>query len=388
MEDIFSSTTLIDSARREKLKEQFFRLIIGVLKNRFLTFDKKKVSLAPNSEAHRSIISFLLLTQNEKALSQGLSDIFDEIRQIKSDDDADSDKDRNDNGEGTGNENNGNSASGDEDEMAAAALVLQTNEDDSMTFRAQFLEYFSRLTDNSQDSYEMNCDLKAFLTIIFFEIGVFWDVRLWSSRDVSKIEKYCNLKLVDLTVIDNFGQSLFHFAASLDTSEILNMLLPLDNDVSKYINKLGHSVTDEAIKHGQWSNVQQISLAPMGSSMKNQAKNEQKRIETSRGVVDKFLKQRAVMCKDKEDLLLEELLLTVIELIKQKAPISDSMLLLSWKYETSKNSNENENRLWIVIKATLEDVLQHSKNKRKWIWFQKYIFNSIVTLHFLFSWWW
>ena len=128
----------------------------------------------------------------------------------------------------------------------------------------------------------------------------------------------------------------------------------------------------------------QISLAPMGSSMKNQAQNEKIRIETERGIVDQFIKMRKKINSknndnnDKEDELLEQLLLTVIELIKEQLAISDSMLLLCWKYEISKHSNINDNRLWKVIEETLNDVLKHSKNKRKWIWFQKYIFKSIV----------
>ena len=78
------------------------------------------------------------------------------------------------------------------------------------------------------------------------------------------------------------------------------------------------------------------------------------------------------------DSLLENLLLTVIKLIEQQLAISDDILNICWKYEMDKNPNEKENRLWNVLKNTIEYVLDNSKNKRIWIWFKSCIFQSVI----------
>ena len=99
---------------------------------------------------------------------------------------------------------------------------------------------------------------------------------------------------------------------------------------------------------------------------------KEKRIESKRGIASQFLKQRQSMGYDiDDDTLLEQLLLTVIKLIEQRLPVSDDMLMVCWKYEMEKHNNEKENRLWNVIKTTVEHVLDHSKNKRNWIWYVK-----------------
>ena len=72
---------------------------------------------------------------------------------------------------------------------------------------------------------------------------------------------------------------------------------------------------------------------------------------------------------ESDDELLEQLLLTVIKLIEQRLPLSDDMLLVCWKYEMLKNGNRNKNRLWNVLITTIKYVLDHSKNKRNWIWY-------------------
>ena len=134
----------------------------------------------------------------------------------------------------------------------------------------------------------------------------------------------------------------------------------------------------------------------MGNKMKNQAKDEEKRIESKRGIVSQFLNERRLMKapqsndnggggasgKDRfDDQLCEQMLQTILNLLKKKLPVSDDMMLLVWTYEMKRsNGNEKENRLWNVLKTTIEDVLDHSKNKRNWIWFKNNIFGSMVCV--------
>ena len=48
-----------------------------------------------------------------------------------------------------------------------------------------------------------------------------------------------------------------------------------------------------------WGIVQEIALAKMGARMKVQAKNEETRIESKRGIVYQFLKERNGICAAK-----------------------------------------------------------------------------------------
>ena len=239
-------------------------------------------------------------------------------------------------------------------------------------------------------------ELQTFLAIVFLEIGLYWTIRKKICNDYKSArvatmkrteeaiifgDKYSNLKLIDLCICDDFGQTLYHVATTFDNSNIFHIFTKLDSNVSKYKNKLGKTASDEAIKLGQWSIVQQISLAKMGSGMKSKAKNEEKRIEARRGIVSQFLKQRKIMLNrdnSDRDLLLEELLLTMLKLIDIKAPISDDMLLLVWNYEMRKHPTKLENRLWNMLESTVKDILTKPKNKRNWVWFSKYLLNSVI----------
>ena len=66
-------------------------------------------------------------------------------------------------------------------------------------------------------------------------------------------QKCSKLNLIELRGRDDFGQTLLHFSAGLDNTDLLNVLLTVDGDLTKYTNKLGESAGDEGLKHGQWS---------------------------------------------------------------------------------------------------------------------------------------
>ena len=292
----------------------------------------------------------------------------------------------------------------DEEDEDEDTVFFVSKKEKVMKFEEQFYQYFVEMSDQSKN---FKTGLKTFLLMIFFEIGIFWKIRndrsLWDDKMEQFAGKLANLSLIDLCMCDEFGQTLYHFSASMDNAGLLNLLLSIDNDFVKYKNKQGLTAKDDAIRYGQWSIVQQIALAKMGNKMKNQAKDEEKRIESKRGIVQQFLNERRLIVNEKqsekketktnknsekennnsnnrfEDDLCEEMLKTLLNLISKKLPISDDMLLLCWKYEMMKtNGSEKENRLWKVLKRVIQDVLDNSKNKRIWIWFKNSIFASTV----------
>ena len=358
-------------------RTQWIHDVIFILENRFLT-NKSEYKLPYSSEMNYQIIKQLSLAKYRKTLKKALGVLYDEIKLVKP------------------------RRSGD------------------LEFDFQFREYFLRLSDKKN----VKIQVSQFFTIIFLQIAVFHNMRwaIWEcdhggrkekySETVSDIHKYHKLNLIDLRITGYYGCSLFHVATACKYPEILDSFLQIDDNVSEYKNKTGKTAIDEAIKYGEWSIMKKLSLAKMGSRMKDKAKKEENKIETTRGIVSSFLKQRKNILdknneqvmpehktdektdqengnhdkdkdgKDGKDAFMEELLLTMNELISNKKPICDSMLLLCWKYETSrmkKSKDGKENRLWKVLENTIRNVLdQGTSNRLNWVWFKKFILHSPI----------
>ena len=57
------------------------------------------------------------------------------------------------------------------------------------------------------------------------------------------------------------------YFGGLDNTDLLNALLIIDSDLTKYKNKIGKAAAN-ALKHGQWSVVKQIALSRMDTKMR------------------------------------------------------------------------------------------------------------------------
>ena len=388
----------------------------------------EELELPTNSDNNINILQQILDGSNHRSLIEGISNIYDEICDvIDNEDDDDTMVNELTNEEDENEDNNEN----DDDNIEQVEIDAQEEDDDGtgeswltgmkkkkkeLTFEEQLVEYFLRLSDESN----VKPNLQTYFSIIFIQMGIYWQLRKdmfksskkSTSQDetqlIEKFEKYSKMELIDLSICDQFGQTMFHLAASLDSTKIFDILLELDRNVIKYKNKLGKSAREEAMKSGQWGIVQNIALSQMGSRKKDKAKTEENRIESKRGIVTNFIKERQAMLKtasaaktapagkekeDKkdgdgaaddeqgipaQDQLLEELLQTMLKLITKKLPLSDDMLLLVWKYEMSMNPNGDMNRLWLALSKTIETVLDNATNRRDWFWFKTYILQSIV----------
>ena len=138
------------------------------------------------------------------------------------------------------------------------------------------------------------------------------------------------------------------------------------------------------MKLGRWRFVKQCLLPQMGDKMQVKAKNEEDRIELKRGIQFQFLKQRKQLWMKKmqnkneqlDDPLMEGMVTTMIELIRNEKPFSDDNLLLCWKYECDKllmksnNSksvriNGADHRLWTAIQTSVGSILIKNKNTKK-----------------------
>ena len=195
----------------------------------------------------------------------------------------------------------------------------------------------------------------------------------------SLASKYCDLGLMDLCMVDYGGQSIFHLAARFDENELFNTLLIYDNQVFKYKTLLNETPFDIAMQHGNWIIVKTISLAKMGSKIKDMVKKIEKKIDLQRGIVEHILNHF-------NEKLMNEIVIQMVELIHKQLPISDDLLLACWKFETqnkNKSNNKNQkNRIWLAIKEKIRHVLDVShktdQNKIGKYWFDLYIAQSSI----------
>ena len=461
-----------DDSKAAKRKE-FCDRLIKLLNTFWLSFDGdlESLKLASNSENNIDILKQILDTPNRRSLIDGIGSVYDEICNVEEEDDEQEMANELHNDDEDDDED-GDAAANDQDEMkderkdggndmmketsvipidttlSASWLTTKKKKKKQMTFEQQFFEYFSRLTDESN----VKPNLQSFFAVIFVQIGLYWKLRpimlqskitsIQEKKLIEDVEKYTKMEMIDLSICDEYGQTIFHLAASLDTTKVFDILLEIDRDVVKYTNKLGKSAREEAIKAGQWGIVQNIALSQMGSRKQTKAKTEENRIESQRAIVKNFLKERQTMLtrarstaiitkaegqtekevekeklktqetqietqgtetevitktttityenmtsenekvpekmESEQDELLENLLQTVLNLLSKKLPLSDDILLLVWKYEMSINATGDTNRLWLTLSTTIEDVLDNASNRRDWFWFKTYILQSIV----------
>ena len=249
-----------------------------LLKTRFLKFEKKQLleRLPKNSRINIEILNYLNDSRNEKTLLEGLKSIFDQICNVKAQQAQEEEKDsknNNNNKKRRKNKTNQNKKQGEreseqKEEKRDGKAVTSTRQNDetidllsqkkvekALKFHEQFELYFSRLCDKVS---KIKCELKTFLCVLLFEIGVFNCIRRDKTKEtiIPFAQKCGKLNLIELCICDDFGQTLFHFSAGLDNTDLLNVLLTVDGDLTKYTNKLGKSAADEALKHGQWSVVE------------------------------------------------------------------------------------------------------------------------------------
>lgn len=288
--------------RVQSNKHNFCEKIVWILKNRFLNFKSNNSNnindgynqLAGISKINHEIIQHLLKSSNSKSLLDDLSDIFENISSISkepTDSDITSMDNNNHNSPNFGKycemEERSNSVGlerfssrasvyGGLDRQRSLQYSRSTSRStmsvtpfvvsDQMSFEQQFCDYFTRLSGQSN----VAASLKTFLTILFLEVGIFWKIRNDMTDDFVNARQHGDgivkkfgkdgYDLVDVCICDNFGQSLYHVCATYSNNKVFDELIKLDSNIVKFKNKLDQTPNDEAIKHGNWSIVQQMAL--------------------------------------------------------------------------------------------------------------------------------
>ena len=250
----------------------------------------------------------------------------------------------------------------------------------------QFLSNFSMLETNANDEnngeyqeiQEIQSMVRNSLIIIGISNQIYDNIGQSQSIDATNklFEKYYSLDLIDpccITMKHPRRESLYHIAASYNQIEIFNLLTEIDNDCTKFQRMNDDKSAKEiALEQGKWAIYEKILFSKKGAKMKEKVLKEKNRLDLQRGTAHRFLN---VIDKDSEAGM-EELVSIMIDLLNNRQPISDDMLLACWKYETSKkefiNENKFESKLWIAIESIANQVLQLPLNKVDFVWFKSY----------------
>ena len=161
---------------------------------------------------------------------------------------------------------------------------------------------FNKNSNSGVSDKTMKPTVTNFVCILMLKTSIFWDIssnvancggsnipnmkelqRMKTEKN-DRINKYKDSNLIDTCIVDNFGHSLYHIVAFFDDSDVLKILLDLDNDVLKYKTSLGNNPLDIAKDRGNWCIVKRILLAKMGNKMKSLANETEKSIISIRSI--------------------------------------------------------------------------------------------------------
>ena len=390
-EILFQKENFTKESNRHDFVSKMMHLIKyrRIVSNKIMNQSDEITNQLPNNSVNNYTIIETLLDSNEsqQVVKNNLSIMYDEITSIT-----------------LSNSNNEITMDRNQDEKEEDGTTGAKN-----TFEDKFIDYFGRkfVTDehetydsgnssshSSNNNSSTKPDICNFVSILALQACVFWSISMdsvkWfyianqdsnamgdaAASKNSVANKYKEMGLIDLCIVDDYGQSLHHIAALFGDNEILNVLLGLDNNILKYKTPLGKTALDTAMEKGNWSIVKDISLSNKNSKIKNLAKHTEEIVTSSRGIADHILKEFGVD-------LMESIIKRMISLISRELPISDHLLLACWQYEAKiKNKALKDNRIWQVISERLNIIFSNSSNKRQWYWFELYVWKSSIWYEF------
>eukprot|EP01084_Bolivina_argentea_P264373 447807_1 len=135
-------------------------------------------------------------------------------------------------------------------------------------------------------------------------------------------------------------------------------------------NKYANVALLNAKKYNNYHIQQYLYFQSIGASMGTQIKTKINEINTQNCIIEYLLK---TMNKK----IIEEITGTVINAIKNRAPISDDFLVLTWIYMEQNTKITTESELFKTVMFTIENIFSN-QNKTDWSWFNKYLLKSNI----------
>eukprot|EP01084_Bolivina_argentea_P179477 310134_1 len=179
----------------------------------------------------------------------------------------------------------------------------------------------------------------------------------------------------------NDGYTNLHTASKQKKSEsMVSWLLTLRNIKYSQQNYDGETALDIAKSYGQWDSASKLTFASMGDKMRQKSDEQVAKLNRNKGICKQWFRFYNVEMVDSDEYKsMVKMVDSLKILIKKRLPLSDDLLLLCFHFEMKKNNgNPLKCSLWNCLYDTLNEILRIPLNRRNWLWFKQYIFNSLL----------
>ena len=137
-----------------------------------------------------------------------------------------------------------------------SSIMSDANDKNQERKKNVFMEQFCQYFCDKIHKGDIKAGIESYLTIFLLESAIFWQIvdkivqrsvsqqqdsgnqELSMLHIIGLTQKYCDLGLMDVCAVDDFGQTLYHIAAAYNAGEILETLVKVDNDLIKYQTRL------------------------------------------------------------------------------------------------------------------------------------------------------
>eukprot|EP01083_Nonionella_stella_P139374 425055_1 len=177
------------------------------------------------------------------------------------------------------------------------------------------------------------------------------------------------------------GETLLHSCANNSDSNAEHMIKWLmslggiDHSTKDYE---GNTPMEIARNASNWVVVNALTFASMSNKMRQKSDEQIAKLTRNTGIIKQWFRFYSVNDVDSAEYRsMVKMVESLKTLIKNRLPISDDMLLLCMNFEMQNgNGNPLECSLWHCLYNTLNEILRIPLNRRNWLWFKQYIFNS------------
>ncbi len=141
------------------------------------------------------------------------------------------------------------------------------------------------------------------------------------------------------------------------------------------------SVKSRAKENGCYAFLEELNLVAMKGSTKGRVIEERLKLSSKKAMATNFLNANNCFNPSSEGYsMMKRMETSIIECLKQKTPLSEDMLYVTWKWvsKVTGEARSGNSELWTTIKETLLSVLTIPINKRDWEWFKVYVMENVV----------
>ena len=207
----------------------------------------------------------------------------------------------------------------------------------------------------------------------------FWkdiDARV-AKNDIDFIKSLINDKTINMFDTNKEKQTLLLLSSKYGSYEITQLCLNLGCDIN-HMDKDNKTALNYAID-GHYYHIQQLLINnAFNKNHINKIKHLSTNINTQKFIINGLIKSLSIHKSNEK--LFRIMFVDILEnLIENKLPLSDDMLMIAWKFIENKHENPLESKLWKTIEKTIKDIVENG-DPMDWYWFNKFIIPSKLWL--------